>query len=135
MCNAPDVGWSKPCQPMYLEIFSGSGRLTAALEEMGLLAHGIDITHGEAHDVLKPDVKSNLFRLLRRGMVKFVWIGMPSTTFSLARKHDGRGAPPLRSDSQPRGVKSVSSSQQKALKRANALFDFSMSLISQCRYM
>ena len=116
---------------MYLEVFSGDGGLTAALKTMGLEAHAIDIRHGEGHNVLDPDVKAHIFKLVRRGMVKFVWIGMPCTTFSLARKYDDLGPPPLRSNSQPRGLEGLSRSQQRVLDNGNALFDFSISLV-QC---
>ena len=95
-------------------------------------SHGIDILHGPSHDVLDPHVQALIFQLIRRNRVKFIWIGMPCTTFSIARRNDGLGPPPLRSDSQPRGLKNLTGMQLRKLVQGNALYDFTVKLIRTC---
>ena len=125
--------WWTASGPIVLEIFSGVGRLTRSLCELGIQAFGIDIVHGPMHDVLDPMVQARLFRLIRKGQVQFVWLGMPCTTFSIARRNDGIGPPPLRSDSRPHGLPNLAGGQLQKLREGNALFGFSMDLIKECQ--
>ena len=109
--GSPGQSWRSPGSPIFLEVFSGVGGLTSSLQALGRNAFGIDMEHGKDEDVLDPLVKAAIFRLIRTGMVLFVGLGMPCAMFSVARKHDGLGPPPLRNDSRPRGSPNLQGNQ------------------------
>lgn len=116
-----------------LEVFSGCGRLSKACQHLGLPMFPIDIIHGDGDDVLKPNVRNHIFSLVRQKRVTFVWIGMPCTTFSIARRHDGLGPGPLRSDSYPMGLPGLSEKDNRKLRQGNALLYFTFELIQLCQ--
>lgn len=115
-----------------LEVFAGSGRLSQAAQSRGLPMFPIDIMRGCTDDVLNKHVQCKIFSLVTSGKVLFVWIGMPCTTFSRARQHDGIGPPPLRSDQQPMGLSNLRPHDLRKLREGNALFYFTVRLINLC---
>ena len=117
---------------MMLEIFAGSGRLSSAARRKGIPMFPVDILIDAQDDVLNHRTRQHIFSLISTGKVAFVWIGMPCTTFSRARQHDGLGPPPLRSDSQPLGLDNLRPRDRKKLHEGNALFFFAVNLIKLC---
>lgn len=130
--NSMSGSWRDCREPFVLEVFAGSGRLTSTLKELGINAHALDILTDPLDDVLSPKVKFKIFDLVKRGIILFVWIGMPCTTFSVARRHDGVGPPPLRSDAQPMGLDFLRPHDKKKLKEGNALLLFTYELALCC---
>jgi hypothetical protein len=59
----------------YLEVFAGSGHLTAALRAAGEAVLPIDVSRGERHDVLDESVFVALRSWLANGMVLGLWLG------------------------------------------------------------
>ena len=103
-----DVGMIAQSGPWFLEIFSGTARLTTAVRKLGIpCLPPIDITLCEevplAVDVLDCDNWSFIMKLISRGAVLFIHFGTPCNSFSAARKDDG-GPPPLRSEQFPEGL-------------------------------
>ena len=83
-------------QPFFVEVFSGSGRLSAAVRRHGIKVYEIDITQqGGRQDVHKKDIFAKLLAWINHPLCLGMWFGFPCGTFSAARRHDG-GPPPLR---------------------------------------
>ena len=64
-----------------LEIFAGTARLSQALRKVGVSCFPIDICLFPSHDVLDPQVEHSIRHFLCSHRVKFVWLGMPCTSF------------------------------------------------------
>ncbi|CAE8634396.1 unnamed protein product [Polarella glacialis] len=90
-------GWRRT-RGVFLELFSGSGHLAKAVAEAGLDAEGWDIDNGEQFDMLLSVNVSRLKSLLRSGFIKFLWMGMPCSSWSRARRNNNKGPGPLRDD-------------------------------------
>ena len=73
-------------------------------------------------------------QLLTSGRVRFLWLGMPCTTFSRARKNDGWGLHLCAAQNAYWGLPYLSGSDQRKLQlqQGNQLFLFTMSLIKLC---
>ena len=115
-----------------LEIFAGTGRLSIALKKVGITCFPIDTCIFPSHNVLLQDVEYSIQNFIRSGKVKFVWLGMPCTTFSRARKYDGVGPGPLRTDGFIWGLPSLCSRDQHKLRQGNELFLFSLRILKLC---
>ena len=88
--------WLGPSEPFFVEVFSGTGRLAAAVRSQGVVAYEFDLTEqGGRKDLLKKNVLSELRSLIESPYCLGVWFGFPCGTFSSARRNDG-GPPPLR---------------------------------------
>lgn len=115
-----------------IEIFAGAARISTALKNVGLQAFPIDICFFPSHNVLRKDVEFSIQNFLRSGRVEFVWLGMPYTTFSRARRDDGIGPLPLRSSEHIWGLPELNPCQLRKLRDGNALFLFSMRILRLC---
>ena len=115
-----------------LEIFAGSARVTQTLREKGLHAYPIDTCLFPSHNVLHPQVAHNICHLLQSQRVMLVWLGMPCTTFSRARRFDGLGPGPLRDISNLWGLPGLSRQDQRKLTDGNALFWFTLRILKLC---
>ena len=103
-----DVAVIKQHGPWFLEIFSGTARLTSAVRDLGIpCLPPIDITLCQevpaAFDVIEAHNWEFVMQLISCGAVAFLHLGTPCNTFSAARKEDG-GPPPLRSEVFPEGL-------------------------------
>ena len=79
----------------FIEIFSGTGVLSAAVRVDGMTVYEFDIKkHGRDGDVLNKKVNRILVQHITSGDCLGVWFGCQCGTFSSARRHDG-GPPPL----------------------------------------
>ena len=86
--------------PWVVELFSSCARLSSACNSVGFNCAALDIEYGPGCDILKISVQKQLFEFLGHHDIALVWIGMPCTSWSRARKFDNLGPPPLRDDSQ-----------------------------------
>ena len=78
---------------VYLEIFSGSGRLAAAFGREGELVLKWDVLLGPAYDLTKRPSVMMIVGWIRAGHIRGVHLGTPSTRFS---RTQGMGiGPPL----------------------------------------
>ena len=76
---------------------------------------------GAAHNILLPHVFNALLRLARAGKVRVALIGVPCSSFSILREHDGVGPPPLRSRLQPHGLPGLSPPDEATLHASNCM--------------
>ena len=102
--------------PFFVELFSGTARLTAAVRRQGVpCLPPIDITPCEEvpapRDVVDLEFWDFFMRLVSLGAIAFLHCGTPCNTFSAARKLDG-GPPPIRSKTYPLGLPQLSDLNQ-----------------------
>jgi hypothetical protein len=128
-----DVGTST-CLPhsFGLEVFAGTARITKSLQQRGIQAFPVDICISPFHNVLDSKLEHRLFNLVRTGRVSFVWCGMPCTSFSRARKWDGRGPGPIRTDDYLWGLPDLSFADKNKVDTGNALLYFTIRLLRLC---
>lgn len=115
-----------------IEIFAGTARVSQSLQAVGFTAYPIDICLFPSHNVLNPDVAKGIFNFMRHGRVQLLWIGMPCTTFSRARRNDGLGPGPLRSPEHLWGLLNLKPSDRRKLQEGNQLFRFTIKLLELC---
>jgi hypothetical protein len=115
-----------------LEIFAGTARITSALLRRGLRAFPIDICLHQSHNLLDVHVEHRIIHLLESGRVQFLWLGMPCTSFSVARKNDGVGPGPLRDDDNLFGFKSLTGKNLQKVQDGNNLLRLSLRLLAVC---
>lgn len=120
---------------IFLELFSGAGGVSRALR---LLLHDsfkvieVDIENNASLDLSKKSLQQFILYLIRRDFVVGVWMGTPCTSWSRARRHDGKGPPPLRSDSQIWGLANLSTQDQARVQLGNNLARFSAQVFRVC---
>jgi len=115
-----------------LEVFAGSARLSTAIKRRGYPCFPLDVCIDPFDNVLDIKVRSHIFGLIRKRRITFIWIGMPCTSFSVARRNDGIGPGPLRSDTYPMGLPHLLPHDMKKVKEGNLLLEFSYNLIVEC---
>ena len=118
-----------------LEIFAGTARISAAMCKLGMPMYPIDICLFEGHDVLDKAVEHRILNWIRSGRVLFVWIGMPCTSFSRARKLDGLGPGPLRTSAYLWGLPYLSERDRKKVLSGNNLLLFTLRVLKVCEDM
>ena len=80
----------------FIEVFSGPGRLVAAIRQNGTTALEFDLNvQGGRKNLLDKRALAELKKLISDPNCIGVWFGFPCGTFSSARRNDG-GPPPLR---------------------------------------
>ena len=119
--------------PVYIEIFSGSGRLAAAFGRVNELCIVWDITLGPQYDLTKPYALSLICGWLRAGQLRGVHLGTPCTSFSRIRGV-GHGPGRLRSSAAPRGIESLANEADlEIVRKGNIILDASCSIFSLCQ--
>ena len=124
--------WDDPSGPCILEIFAGCGRLTTELRKRGFLVFPIDTCLNPEDDLLIFSVERKIFKLIMERRVLLIWLGMPCTTFSIARRDDGLGPGPLRSDACPMGLSGLGAADRKKLETGNRLLLVTVRIIVAC---
>ena len=124
-----------PKRCIFLELFSGSGRLSKALRRR--VKHRfhvveIDIASDASHDLSKRALQDFILLLISLDKIAGVWMGTPCTSWSRARRNDGKGPSPLRSDSQLWGLDNLSTSDQDRVRLGNNLAKFSLRVFKMC---
>ena len=112
-----------------MELFSGCARLSRCMAEAGIDAEAWDVSDSPLNDLLRPSVLRQILKRIEDGEVCLVWLGTPCHTFSIARKLDGKGPPPLRSDSEPMGSNTLLPHDRRRLAEGNEMFRVSMSIM------
>ena len=82
------AGWGLvPCVAFFAGIgASTSRRLSKAVAAVGLPMFRYELADGPASDLAKTIVPNSILADIRSGIVKLVWMGLPGTTFSRARR-------------------------------------------------
>ena len=124
--------------PIVIELFSGTGGVTAALRSFGFDAVGIDkihLKHALAApmllDVASPDGLQTLLTLIRSPRVVGIWAAPACGTCSAARNIPCRdaagnlvpGPRPLRSESYPDGLPRLNAQDKTRVALANASYE------------
>lgn len=110
----------KPAK-VYIEIFSGCGRLASAVSL--ITGWSVDILLGENYDLLLPSNRHKLGEWVRYGMVFGFHLGTPCESFTRARDVPP-GPPPLRSDACPLGLLGLQPGDQLKVKTGNLWMRF-----------
>ena len=129
--------------PQIIEVFSGTARLTAAFQEQGIPAIGVDWMHNrhapEADQIMiNMSTDGGLGDLLRLagacGALQLMWFDAPAGTTSRSRDIPGRGKPgPLRSAEQPRGLDSLGPEDEAKVAAANRIYLNIIKAVKWCR--
>ena len=131
----------RPTGPHGLELFAGSGRLSKAVAAKGLPMIKYELADGPASDLAKTRVQNSVLADIRSGMVKLVWIGLPCTTFSRARRgvvrldagqETSRMPRALRSSDLPWGLPNLNLLDQHRVDVGNSLLKFAIQVIRTC---
>ena len=87
----------KSSKKLYLEVFSGSGRVAKYIETMGHICIQIDIRYVMPVDVTNRAIADVIVHHIMLKRVSGVWLGTPCSSWSLARRgRAGRPGGPLR---------------------------------------
>lgn len=118
--------------PFFLEIFSGTARLTEHVAALGIpVLPPIDIETSEwvprPVDILDAALWDRVVTLAHHGAIFFVHLGTPCNTFSAARKLDG-GPPRLRSEASPLGLADLSFENRNLVTLGNMSLDRSVEI-------
>ena len=129
---------SSPPGSIFLELFAGEGGISKAVKKVmkgKVTVVPIDILQSTAHDLEKGCLQSFIIHLIQLGVVVGIWMGTPCTSWSRARRNDGKGPPPLRSDEQPWGLPDLSDKDQARVKKGNNHLLFSLRVFRLCHRM
>ena len=110
-----------------VELFSGTGRISAALRAKGWLVHEFDVNHGEHHDLSRPSVQRMVMRLL--ASADYVHSGLPCNTYTLAL----RGDAVLRTKEYPMGRPGLNEKQRATVALHNKLLVFMCRVVRFCK--
>ena len=152
--NLTWLDYSAPCsedrfeaggEPIAIECFGGSARLTRALSDVGFDATSIDWTRNKSRpvgasvllDLTKEYGRIILHRILRSGRVSFIHFGPPCGTASRAREIPLVGEPsenlctpkPLRSSLFPDGFEGLEGNDKLRVDQANLLYEVTASAV------
>ena len=116
---------------MFLELFSGCGRLAAGVARNGRWALCWDVAFGEEYNLLIASRQQLVRGWVASGLVAGIHMGLPCESFTRARDH-GPGPPPLRSNALPMGLTDLRPGDQAAVVRGNALLRFAISIFKTC---
>jgi hypothetical protein len=109
--------------PGVLEIFSGSANFCKACAKQGFWCEAWDLEYGTACDLTyKPNLEALIGRI-RVGEFSVVLIATPCSSWSRARRSDGRGPGPLRDDTDFlwSGLPGLSLRDQERIQNGNKL--------------
>ena len=115
-----------------LEVFAGSARITQAFRKEDLPAYAIDTCLFPSHNVLLPSVENKIRFWIESKRIFFIWLGMPCTTFSKARKNDGLGPGPLRSPEFLWGLPHLKRRDVAKVEDGNLLLAFLIRILYLC---
>ena len=118
-----------------LEIFSGSGHFSRAIRRKlkSVCAFEVDSCYGPQFDLTKPKIQKEIIKLIRSGVVQYVWLGTPCNSWSRARRNDGRGPGPLRDDTTGlMGLPNLSEKDNLKVAIGNSLMKFSAQVFRLC---
>ena len=115
-----------------LELFAGTARISQCLCDLGIPTFPVDICLFAEHDLLNPKLEYKILHWVATGRLICIWLGMPCTSFSRARKHDGIGPPPLRDDWNVWGIANIPRHDRVKVHVGNQLFYFTLRILRAC---
>jgi len=126
--------------PWFLEIFSGTAKLTDAVKEKGIRClPPIDITVCASvpipFDVVDVDLWQFIMQLILLGAIWFAHFSTPCNTYSAARKEGDGGPPPLRSAEFPDGLPGLADDHQHQVFLGNIFRDRTCEACSALAFM
>lgn len=124
-----------PQASLFLELFAGEAGISKAIRRVmksKITVVPIDFLHDPDHDLERKNIQSFLLHLIQRGLVVGVWMGTPCTSWSRARRNDGKGPPPLRSDLLLWGLPDLNRKDQARVRAGNNHLKFSVRVFKLC---
>ena len=119
---------------VFLELFSGSSRLSRWWRSHGYGVLDFDIKNGETYDVTVPQIEALIKGWIESGGVAGVWAGPPCTSWSRARRGPvGSTWGPLRTEGFLRGLSSMEASDRAKVLVGNATADTTLRIVRACR--
>jgi hypothetical protein len=116
--------------PVFIEIFSGSGRLGRAVSQSnGWPVLLWDITLGAEYDLLQQHNRWKITGWLRSGLLRGGHLGTPCNTFTRARDRQP-GPPPLRSNEYVMGSPGLSGANLVKVSQGNLFVRFSVQILT-----
>jgi hypothetical protein len=109
-----------------VELFSGKGRWSAALERQGFKALRVDVQNKISLDLARPSVIEAILVLIDTGIVKAVHVAPPCSSWSRAR------IPALRSRHFLYGLPYLQAHQQQLVLEANKLTLHALLVVKSC---
>ena len=119
---------------VFLELFAGTGGLSASIRKQGYNAIAFDIRHGSEFDLRKGHVFDTVRGWLLGQCIAAVWLGTPCSSWSRARHGpllSNWG--PLRSTGFPLGLPNLTANDQKKVREGNRFMRMSALIIKLCR--
>ena len=116
----------------FLEILSGHGGLSKALQSLGHIVHSCDKKNDPKHDILDKKCARRIKLLIEKINCIGVWFGMPCGTFTSARRYDGKGPKPIRSREHVLGLPTLCGRDKLRVDLANKLVDLMYDLCLLC---
>ena len=102
-----------------VELFSGSGRVAKRWRQLGFGTLEFDVRKGPQYDLTNPVVLRILQGWITSGVIAVIWIGVPCSTWSLARRGKaGRPGGPIRTIEFINGLPSDQLTPQDVVKLA-----------------
>ena len=121
--------------PLVIELFAGTARVTACLKQLGLKSSvGVDKDSSKAcsacltADMTSSEGQSLVWEWVRSPRFAALLAAPPCGTSSRAREIDD-GPPPLRSDAEPDGISGLSGVNRERVRSANCLYNFLSDII------
>ena len=98
----------------------------------GILAFPIDVCIDSGHNLFDIHLQHKILHWINGRRVQFIWLGIPCTSFTRARKHDGLGPGPLRSLTFVSGLHGLSRNDQRKVREGNELLRVSLKILHAC---
>ena len=114
-------------KPVFLDLFSGKGGLSKAVESFGGYSLQWDIKHGEGYDLTKAKNVRTIIEWMRGGKVWGAHLAMLCKSWSMARR--GGTAPPLRSKEKPWGLPGLNAEDKEKVRVGNVLLEHSLTIM------
>ena len=118
-----------------IELFAGTARICEALGNLGHQCFPVDICLFPSHNILDINIEHRLVHWLQSNRITFLWMGMPCTSFSRARKWDGVGPGPLRDYDNLYGFSWLSFSDKRKVEQGNQLLRVTLRLAQLCEHL
>ena len=124
----------------FLEIFSGvAGISREFIRKGGKILPPIDIVEEglveKKTNIFDPLVEAKILNWLRSGAVKLVHFGTPCTTYSRARRFDGKGPPPLRSVTHLKGLPRLTHTDRQKVEDGDRCMAITAVWVKYCHAM
>ena len=115
-----------------VELFVGTARMAKALANHGVTSQSWEISRGPGNDFMVRSHRQSLLDAVRAGHIVMIWAGLPCGTWSRARRNDGKGPPPLRSDEFINGLPGLTGKNLANTLEANAMLKELGKLLREC---